>query len=166
MKRITLNFVDGDLMVPFVKFTSGGKDLYAILDTGDESTFISQSILDDFPEIKSETKVEIQGSYSGFSGDSTMDAILSEIQAGIETAGGEKASLDFEATLSDLSFLSEKVQKRFDYPVTLAMLAGMDFLKRHKAKLDIGKRTVSLLVRTGRSADSKKSQNEKEADGR
>ena len=160
MKRITLNFVDGGLMVPFVKFTSGGKDLYAILDTGAEGTFIEQSILNDFPEIKLKTKVEIQGSFAGFNGDSTMDAILSEIQVGIETTSDEKAFLDFEATLADLSFLSEKVQKRFDYPVTLAMIARVDFLKRHKAKLDIDKRTVSLLVRTKRNTCPKKSKGE------
>lgn len=148
MKRITLNFIDGDLHVPFVKFTSGGKDFYAILDTGAESTFVENRILNDFPEIIMKTKVEVQGSYASFTGDSTMDAILSEIQVGIETAGGEKACLDFEATLGDISFISEKVQKRFDYPVTLGMIAGMNFLKQHKAKLDIAKRTVSLLVRT------------------
>ena len=148
MKRITLNFIDGDLQVPFVRFTSGGKDLYAILDTGAESTFIEKSILNDFPEIVLKTEVEIVGSIASFCCDSTMEAILSEVQVGIETAGGEKASLDFEATLGDISFVSEKVRKRFDYPVTLGMIAGIDFLKRHKAKLDIAKRTVSLLVRT------------------
>ena len=147
MRRITLNFIDGNIQVPIVKFTSNGKDFYALFDTGAECTMMNKAVLERYPDYSMQNRVDVDQSVIGFHGEGTNDAIWADIHIGFETDTDNKAYLDFNCTVLDMSNLAGYLQKRFDHPIDLLMIAGFDFMTEHKAKIDMAKRTMSMLVK-------------------
>ena len=146
MKRITLPLLKGNSLVPVIKTNScKGDAIYMLFDTGSESTILNKSATS-FGCFDIRTKVYGIQSFAGCSGEAEQEAIEAEISIMIED-GGVLGVLEYDGVINDLSYISEQIANRFDNSLSLAMLVGVDFLTEHDVRIDLRKRTVSLLVK-------------------
>ena len=146
MKRITFPFIESDCKIPVIKFTCDeGHELYALVDTGSEATLLEKEVVKEYPKFNSETKESGIQSMVGVSGETKVPATCAHIRVGVDADGEDSGYLEFDGTILCFGDLQESFKKRFGRPI--ALLVGSDFMTRHNAKINMKKRSISLLVK-------------------
>lgn len=151
MKRYTLPFVETKGILPIVKFSmEGGKDFYAIVDTGSESTLVDKTFKKEFPEAVKSRKVIGKTQYHGLSG--SMDAVLVEtlISLPAKTVEGMDDTIEMKCMINDLSALSEHYSRTYGFEGKLLMLLGSDVMRELGAVISLKKNTITFSVKEKR----------------
>ncbi len=146
MKRITFPFVESDCKIPVIRFACGDNhELYALVDTGSESTLLEREVVEEYPKFKSKTRLTGIQSMVGVAGETKVEVTSALVHVGIETEESDGVYLEFEGTICNLGNLQESFKKRFGRPI--ALLVGSDFMTRLDAKINMKNRSISLLVK-------------------
>lgn len=150
MKRISFPFVDGQIQIPIIKFScNDGSELLAIVDTGSESTLIDKNAIKQYPKLNSKALASGKQNFIGIAGEKDMPIIKAHICIGIDTDVNHDDRLEFDGTICSLEHLSNSVQRLYGPSFSISMLLGVDFLIKHHARIDLKKREMSLLAKSG-----------------
>ena len=151
MKKYTLPFIQSKSILPFVKLTSPeGKEIYALVDSGSESTLINKSFKKDYPGIIQSSTVIGKTKMTGFAGEKEMVLLQAEAKVPMLTDKGEASSIEFKGYVDDLTTLSSHVSKIYGVEWSFSILIGSDPLCSLKAKIDYSNNALVLFVSSKR----------------
>ena len=148
MRRITIPFIDTNLNIPIIKISCGtGNDLFVLVDTGSESTIVEKAIVNEYPKIEYRDKQYGKQSMIGVSGKYEVPVVCALVRVGINSGEETKGYLEFNGTMCTMGKLQDSFKEKFGF--NIAMLVGSDFLIRQNARIDMKKKELSILVKTG-----------------
>lgn len=137
-KRISIPLVEFDSKVPVVKLNLGDRELFALVDTGSESTLFDKN-LDGINGIKKK-ELDHDMSFVGLQG--KADDFKVVVLRGTFRHGDDKVKIG--GISADLSTIGEHFKRNYNSDITISMLLGSDFLKEHNARIDYRNNTLSI----------------------
>lgn len=138
-KTVPLRFFKSK--VPLVTFRLAGEEHYAIIDTGSDITMIDVSLKD---KIKTK-EIDVQMSYVGVNGGSEYQKVVQgACKAEMITSENESVNVVFGGMMYDMKVISSHLESRNKEHIIVSVLIGGDFLKRHNAKIDYKKKTLTI----------------------
>lgn len=148
MIKITLPFVPCTSVIPIVKFTTvDGKEIYAIVDSGSESTLINKTFKKDFPGIIQSQKVLGKMTAIGIGGEKEMAVIEAIAQVPAKTDKGETGTVEITGLVEDLSTLTAQMKKMHNVEWIISMLIGGDTLSKLTANIEYKKKNLTLYIK-------------------
>jgi len=130
-----VRFKDFDIDIPIVKFLLGGKEYFAIVDTGCEDSLFDESLKDYAYKID-----DANINLIGFAGETSVVKMATFNIDFPET----NAFYRIKAHLTDMSTISSSVSGRLGEDIEISAFIGSSFLKENKCDIDY-KRKVLLL---------------------
>lgn len=147
MRKYTLPFIKNKSLIPFVKLISpNGKDIYALVDSGSESTLINKSFKEDYPGIIQSSTVIGKTKMAGFAGDREITLIQTRAKFPMITDKGEVSAIEFKGYIDDLATLSSHISKVYGIEWSFSILIGSDTLRSLGAKIDYSNKALVLYV--------------------
>lgn len=151
MMKITLPFVPCTSVIPIVKFTTvDGKEIYAIVDSGSESTLINKTFKKAFPGIIQSHKVLGKMTAIGIGGEKEMAVIEAVARIPAQSDKSEAGAIEITGMVDDLAALTAQIKKMHNVEWNLSMLIGGDTLGQFSARIDYSKKIVTLYTKAGR----------------
>lgn len=147
MKKYSFPFFESKSLVPFIKFTTEeGKDIFALVDSGSESTLFDRSLMEECPEVIKSTVALGTISMVGINGkrETTVDGARLSLPA--TTVDGREGRIGLKAVSDDLSTLSEHVKKVYGSPEKMSLLIGGGALRALHAKIDYAKKVITFSL--------------------
>ena len=147
MKKYSFPFFESKSLVPFIKFTTEeGKDIFALVDSGSESTLFDRSLMEECPEVIKSTVALGTISMVGINGkrETTVDGTRLSLPA--TTVDGREGRIGLKAVSDDLSTLSEHVKKVYGSPEKMSLLIGGGALRALHAKIDYAKKVITFSL--------------------
>ena len=138
-KTIPLRFCKSK--VPLVTFRLAGEEHYAIIDTGSETTMLSNQL-----EKHLKTReIEGSGALVAMNGRNEYSKITQGVcRATLETEGGEQIQVVLGGLMYDLSAISSHFRHKNNQHIPIAAIIGGEFLKHYQAKIDYSNDILSI----------------------
>lgn len=135
---VKIPFVKSKSEVPVIPFYRNGKHLYALVDTGSESTLFDNSIVDDGTMFSIELEREMD--FIGLNGKTEKKPIR-----GV-TSMVNMNGLDVQVSgiNADLTSIRNHLNDMYDEDIRIDAVFGADFLGWYLAKIDFDKREIIL----------------------
>ena len=148
MKKFILPFIQSKSAIPIVKITStDGNDIYALVDSGSESTLINKSFKKDYPGIIQSWTVIGKTTMTGFAGEREWVLVQANVKIPMITDKGEVSTIEFNGYFDDLTTLASHIKKNCGIEWNISILIGSDALRSLKARIDYRKNALILFVR-------------------
>lgn len=139
-KTIPLHFCK--VNIPLMMFRlADGKERYAIIDTGSDSTTLSIDLKDHLKTKESDVKTRIIG-VNGKSKYNTLMQAATKVK--VETDGGEEIEVLLGGVLYDMTAVLSHFQKKNGELFDVSALIGGDFLKYYNAEIDYENKTLTI----------------------
>ena len=138
-KTVPLRFCKSK--VPLVTFRLAGEEHYAIIDTGSETTMLSNQL-----EKHLKTReIEGSGALVAMNGRNEYSKITQGVcRATLETEGGEQIQVVLGGLMYDLSAISSHFRHKNNQHIPIAAIIGGEFLKHYKTRIDYRDNTLSI----------------------
>ena len=148
MKKITLSFLNSTSPIPIVRFPlSNGRSIYAIIDTGSDSTVYDKAAKEVYPELFIKTKHVGKQRIIGVSETKEMDIFMSGMRLQINQEAQEDLTLKLCAfEHSDFGDIVKPLAEQEGLNDSIPLLIGSDTLIRYNVKIDMKKRTISFCL--------------------
>ena len=137
-KKISVPLVEFESKVPVIKLILGDRELFALADTGSESTLFDENL----KEIKGIKKKHLNSdmSFVGLQGktdDKRITILSSDFGLGEDKIriGGISA---------DLSSISDHFKRSYNSDISISVLLGCDFLEAYDAVIDFEEHMLFL----------------------
>ena len=138
-KTIPLRFCKSK--VPLVTFRLAGEEHYAIIDTGSETTMLSNQL----EERLKTREIEGSGALVAMNGRNEYSKITQGVcRATLETEGGEQIQVVLGGLMYDLSAISSHFRHKNNQHIPIAAIIGGEFLKHYKTRIDYRDNTLSI----------------------
>ena len=138
-KTIPLRFCKSK--VPLVTFRLAGEEHYAIIDTGSETTMLSNQL----EEHLKTREIEGSGALVAMNGRNEYSKITQGVcRATLETEGGEQIQVVLGGLMYDLSAISSHFRHKNNQHIPIAAIIGGEFLKHYKTRIDYRDNTLSI----------------------
>lgn len=149
MQKLTLSFLNSKSPIPIVCFPlTDGKSIYAIIDTGSDSTVYDKNAKESYPEMFIKTKHIGKHQVVGVNETTEMDIYMSGLRLNVQQENEEIIALKlvaFEHCTFDS--VSKPLVEREGLPGNIPLLIGSDTLIRYNAKIDMRGKSISFCVR-------------------
>ena len=149
MQKLALPFLNSKSPIPIVRFPlADGKSIYAIIDTGSDSTVYAKAAKEAYPELFIKTKHMGKQQIIGVSETKEMDIYVSGMRLQINQEAQEDFTLKFCAfEHSDFEEIVKPLAEREGLGESIPLLIGSDTLIRYNAKIDMKKKTILFCLR-------------------
>lgn len=138
-KTVPLRFCKS--RVPLVTFRIAGEEHYAIIDTGSETTMLSNQL----EEHLKTREIEGNGALVAMNGRNEYSKITQGVcRVTLETKDGEQVEVVLGGLMYDLSAISSHFRHKNDQYIPIAAIIGGEFLKHYNAKIDYKKKTLTI----------------------
>ena len=135
MRRKKIKFSSQCQDVPVIKLTLGnGKDIYALVDTGSESTIIDKTTIKENKDLFHIIRKSEKTSFIGVAGNTEVPIVEASTTV---TISGE--SLNLNGIVMDLSHITKDSES-----IKLSVILGCHLLKELEAKLDFKDKSIML----------------------
>ena len=135
MRRKKIKFSNQCQDVPVIKLTLGnGKDIYALVDTGSESTIIDKTTIKESKDLFHIIRKSEKTSFIGVAGNTEVPIVEASTTV---TISGE--SLNLNGIVMDLSHITKDSES-----IKLSVILGCHLLKELEAKLDFKDKSIML----------------------
>lgn len=135
MRRKKIKFSNQCQDVPVIKLTLGnGKDIYALVDTGSESTIIDKTTIKENKDLFHIIRKREKTSFIGVAGNTEVPIVEASTTV---TISGE--SLNLNGIVMDLSHITKDSES-----IKLSVILGCHLLKELEAKLDFKDKSIML----------------------
>lgn len=135
MRRKKIKFSNQCQDVPVIKLTLGnGKDIYALVDTGSESTIIDKTTIKENKDLFHIIRKSEKTSFIGVAGNTEVPIVEASTTV---TISGE--SLNINGIVMDLSHITKDSES-----IKLSVILGCHLLKELEAKLDFKDKSIML----------------------
>ena len=148
MKKYTIPFAETKSSIPFIRFPmADGRVIYALVDTGSESTMLDRSLMTDYPDVSKSTSSKGKTSFVGISGKKEVEVEYARIDIPMEVSGAGEGNLRILGLLDDLSPISSHIKEHYGTPESMTILIGSNCLRAYGAKIDLKKGTITFSVK-------------------
>ena len=141
-KRINIPLIEFESKVPVVKFKIGDRELFALADTGSESTLFDESLKGiegiDVKELNSDM------SFVGLQG-KTNDRKISILSGEFRS---RRSRIKIAGICADLSSIANHFRNSYGSDMTISILLGCDFLETYDAVIDFDTHKMTLTDET------------------
>ena len=137
-RRINIPLVEFESKVPVVKLKLGDRELFALADTGSESTLFDERLKD--IEGVNVRKLDSDMSFVGLQGktdDRRISILSGEFKSG-------RSKFKIAGIGADLSSISHHFKKSYNSDIIISVLLGCDFLDAYEAVIDFDNHTMTL----------------------
>jgi hypothetical protein len=141
-RRINIPLVEFESKVPVVKLKLGDRELFALADTGSESTLFDERLKD--IEGINVRKLDSDMSFVGLQGktdDRRISILSGEFRSG-------RSKIRIAGIGADLSSISHHFKKSYDSDIVISVLLGCDFLDAYEAVIDFDTHKMTLINET------------------
>ena len=137
-KRIKVPLVEFESKVPVIKLNLGGREFFALADTGSESTLFDEEM----KNIKGVKKKHLNSdmSFVGLQG-KTDDRKITILSADFEVVAGK---VRIGGISADLSSIADHFKRSYDSDIRISVLLGCDFLEAYDAVIDFDEHMLFL----------------------
>lgn len=137
-RRINIPLIEFESKVPVVKLKLGERELFALVDTGSESSLFDESLR----EIEGIKVKELNSdmSFVGLQGkteDRKIVILSSEFKS-------RRNKIRIAGIGADLSSISHHFKKSYNSDIVISILLGCDFLDTYEAVIDFDNHTMTL----------------------
>ena len=137
-RKINIPLVEFESRVPVVRLKLGDRELFALADTGSESTLFDESLR----EIEGIKVKELNSdmSFVGLQGktdDRRISILSGEFRSG-------RSKIKIAGIGADLSSISHHFKNSYDSDIVISVLLGCDFLDAYEAVIDFDNHTMTL----------------------
>lgn len=148
MKKLTLTFQNTNGSIPVVCFPlTSGKNIYAVIDTGSDSTIYDSMVKEKYPEIILRSKAMGAQRIIGVNTESEVEVIMSGIKLDIQREAEESLAVKFVACEhTDFCERMNALIKREGIKESVPLLIGSDTLTHLNAKIDMKKKVICLTI--------------------
>ena len=137
-RRISIPLVGFESKVPVVRLSLGGRELFALADTGSESTLFDEGLRGaDGIKVKD---LDSDMSFVGLQGktdDRRISVLSGEFRSG-------RSRVRIAGIGADLSSISHHFRKSYGSDIVISVLLGCDFLDAYEAVIDFDNHTMTL----------------------
>ena len=138
-KTVPLRFCKSK--VPLVTFRLAGEEHYAIIDTGSETTMLSNQL----EEHLKTREIEGSGALVAMNGRNEYSKITQGVcRATLETKDGEQVEVVLGGLIYDLTAISSHFRHKNDQYISIAAIIGGDFLKYYQARIDYKNKIMTI----------------------
>ena len=141
-RKINIPLVEFESKVPVVKLKLGDRELFALADTGSESTLFDES-LKRVEGIKV-TNLNNDMSFVGLQG-KTKDRKVSILSGEFKS---RRSKIKIAGIGADLSSISHHFKKSYNSDIVISVLLGCDFLDSYEAVIDFDNHKMTLINET------------------
>ena len=137
-RKINIPLVEFESKVPVVKLKLGDRELFALADTGSESTLFDERLKD--IEGVNVRKLDSDMSFVGLQGktdDRRISILSGEFRSG-------RSKIKIAGIGADLSSISHHFKKSYNSDIVISVLLGCDFLDAYEAVIDFDNHTMTL----------------------
>jgi len=141
-RRINIPLVEFESKVPVVKLKLGDRELFALADTGSESTLFDERLKN--IEGINVRKLDSDMSFVGLQGktdDRRISILSGEFKSG-------RSKIRIAGIGADLSSISHHFKKSYDSDIVISVLLGCDFLDAYEAVIDFDTHKMTLVHET------------------
>lgn len=159
MQKLTLTFQNTNGSIPVICFPlTSGKSIYAIVDTGSDSTIYDATAKEKYPEVILRSKAMGTCNVIGVNSESEMEVIISGIKLDIQCETEESLAVKFVACEhKDFCTRMKPLIEREGIEESVPLLIGSDTLTRFNAKIDMKKKAICLTILKSKKKDKKES---------
>lgn len=145
MMKFTLPFVPCTSVIPVVKFPiADDLEIYALVDTGSESTLVNKTIKTDYPGIIQSHKVLGKMTAVGIGGEKEMAVIEAVARIPAKSDKGDTGDIEIIGMVNDLAALTAQMKKMHGVSWDLTMLIGGDTLSKLSARINYRTKTITF----------------------
>ena len=137
-RKINIPLIEFESKVPVVKLKLGERELFALVDTGSESTLFDESLR----EIEGIKVKELNSdmSFVGLQG-KTEDKKISILSGEFKS---RRSKVSIAGIGADLSSISHHFKKSYNSDIVISILLGCDFLDTYEAVIDFDNHKITL----------------------
>ena len=137
-RKINIPLIEFESKVPVVKLKLGERELFALVDTGSESTLFDESLR----EIEGIKVKELNSdmSFVGLQG-KTEDKKISIFSGEFKS---RRSKIRIAGIGADLSSISHHFKKSYNSDIVISILLGCDFLDTYEAVINFDNHTMTL----------------------
>ena len=149
MQKLTLPFLNVKSPIPIVRFPlADGKCIYAIIDTGSDSTIYDKSVKDSYPELFIKTKHIGKRQVIGVNETQEMDIYMSGMKLNVAQETEDTIPFKFVA-FEHVTFdsIMKPLVEQEGTIESVPLLIGSDTLIRYNAKIDMKKKAISFTIK-------------------
>ena len=151
MDKFTLLFVDYSSVIPIVRFAlKDGKEIYAIIDSGSESTLVDKKFKKQYLGIIQSTNILGKMKAMGIGGEKEMVVMETIARIPMKTDKGEDGAIEIKACVDNLSTLVDHMKRMHNIPWEFSLLIGGDTLRVLSSRIDYRKKTVTFFTKARR----------------
>ena len=137
-KRINIPLIEFESKVPVVKLKLDDRELFALIDTGSESTLFDESLR----EIEGIKVRELNSDMSFVSLQGKTDDRRISIFSG--EFKSRRSKIMIAGIGADLSSISHHFKKSYNSDIVISILLGCDFLDTYEAVIDFDNHKITL----------------------
>lgn len=149
MQKLTLSFINSKSSIPIVCLPlSDGKSIYAIIDTGSDSTVYDKTAKESYPEMIIKTKHIGKHVVVGVNETTEMDIYMSGLRLNVQQESEKVIALNlvaFEHNFFDT--VIKPLVEREGMTGNIPLLIGSDTLIRYNARIDMRKKNISFSIK-------------------
>lgn len=148
MQKLTLTFQNTNGPIPVVCFPlTSGKSIYAIIDTGSDSTLYDATAKEQYPEMILKSKTMGTCNVIGVNSESEVEVIMSGLKLDIQREAEENLAVKLVAfEHKDFCEKMKPLVEREGIKENVPLLIGSDTLTRFNAKIDMKKKVICLTI--------------------
>ena len=137
-RKINIPLIEFESKVPVVKLKLDDRELFALVDTGSESTLFDESLR----EIEGIKVKELNSdmSFVGLQG-KTEDKKISILSGEFKS---RRSKIRIAGIGADLSSISHHFKKSYNSDIVISILLGCDFLDTYEAVIDFDNHKITL----------------------
>lgn len=148
MKKYTFPLAETKSTIPFICFPmADGREIYALVDTGSESTMLDRSLIADYPDIIKSIAPMGKTSFVGVGGKKEVEVEYARIDIPMEDSGTGEGNLRILGLLDDLSPISSHIKEHYGTPESMTILIGSNCLRAYGAMIDLKKGNITFSIK-------------------
>ena len=136
---VRIPFVEFESKVPVVSLMIGDREIYALLDTGSESTLIDEKLLD----VAKSRKLRRHLSFTGINGETEKKRVVVISDDFLLPVGNK---INIAGIASDLSAISNHFKTSYGSEVVISAVLGCDFLETYNVKIDFEEHLIEIYL--------------------
>ena len=148
MQKLTLTFQNTNGPIPVVCFPlTSGKSIYAIIDTGSDTTLYDVTAKEKYPEMILKSKTMGTCNVIGVDSESEVEVIMSGLKLDIQREAEENLAVKLVAfEHKDFCERMKPLIEREGIKESVPLLIGSDTLIHYHARIDMKKRIICLTI--------------------